>query len=150
VFVLLYFHGLRTLGLFRLRHLCRSSYLIFRWKLCLHKTSVERPEVTVITLCCGGFPGFMVVRLYIFLYFFWNKMFGWYHSARYFQFVIHNRDSISYFESQDSVVSIAARLRVEIFWVHGQEFFLFSKTSRPAPGHTDPPVQWVPQLFPPR
>jgi hypothetical protein len=73
----------------------------------------------VITLCCGGSPGLiMVVRLYIRIFlFFSSKMFRWYHSPCYFQLAIHNRDSISYFESQDSVVSIAARLWVQILWV---------------------------------
>jgi hypothetical protein len=67
----------------------------------------------------------MVVRYEIFLLF-WSKIFGWYHSPRCFQLVIHNRDYISYFESQDSVASIAARLRVLIFWVRflaGARFF---------------------------
>ena len=95
-----------------LRHLCRSSVTLFLDKNCLHKTSVELPELMVITLCCGGSPGLIMVVTFIVFLFFSSKMFGWYHSPRYFQLVIHNRNSISYFESQDSVVSIAARLRV--------------------------------------
>jgi hypothetical protein len=62
--------------------------------------------------------------------------------------VKHLRIIFTYIRGRDSVVGIATRYGLDGPGIKSRWGRDFSQPSRPALGHTQPPIQWVPGLFP--